>query len=199
MDPSRRCDGRCSEGYSYTKMPPKGAMPLPLPPAGDKGGRALVGALASNDRCSPIVDAKLATLCDYRRARGLCFRCGEKWSRDHRCPEKIQVHVLQEVWDLCHLDDSEECYEHNAPEDQVLAVEVLVATSDQSSAHAILLTSIVQGKAVTILIDSGSSCSFISDTLAAQLSGATQLTNAPRVRIVDGTLVPCSVGFRDLS
>lgn len=55
----------------------------------------------------------------------------------------------------------------------MLAVEVLVEDSDQSSARAILLTSIVQGKVVTILIDSGSSCSFISDTLAAQLSGAT--------------------------
>ena len=41
---------------------------------------------------------------DYGRARGLCFRCGEKWSRDHRCPEAIQLHALQELReDLEHL------------------------------------------------------------------------------------------------
>lgn len=49
VDSSRRRDGRCFEGYSYTKLPPKGGMPLPLPPTGDKGGRALVGAPASDD------------------------------------------------------------------------------------------------------------------------------------------------------
>jgi hypothetical protein len=50
-----------------------------------------------------------------------------------------------------------------------------------------------------ILVDSGSSCSFLSETLAAQLIGASQLSNAPKVHIVDGSLVPCSLGFHDLS
>ena len=69
-------------------------MPLPTPPLVDKGGRVPAGAAASDDRRSPTVDARLAVLRDYRRARGLSFRCDKKWSCDHRCPEKIQVLVL---------------------------------------------------------------------------------------------------------
>jgi hypothetical protein len=34
--------------------------------------------------------------------------------------------------------------------------------------------------------------------LAVHLSGSSQLTNAPKVRIADGSLVPCSLGFRAL-
>jgi len=74
-----------------------------------------VGAVAGDDgRRGRDVDAKLNTLCDYRLARGLCIRCGEKWSHDHHCPEQIQLHVLQEVWDLCHGDD---CDDQAVPED----------------------------------------------------------------------------------
>lgn len=29
---------------------------------------------------------KLSTLKAYRRARGLCFKCGEKWGPGHKCP-----------------------------------------------------------------------------------------------------------------
>lgn len=74
----------------------------------------------------------------------------------------------------------------------------MAVASAPSSTQAILFNGIIQGKAVTILVDSDSSCSFISETLVAQLSGAIQLANGPRVHIADGTLVPCSVGFRDL-
>jgi hypothetical protein len=173
-------------------------MPLPTPPLVDKGGRVPAAAAASDDRHSPTVDAKLAAMQDYRRARGLCYRYGKKWSHDHRCPEKIQVHVLQEVWDLCHDDDSDDCCDDNAIQDQVLAVEVLAATTGQPPARAILFSGTVQGRSVTILVDSGSSCSFVSASLAVHLSGSSQLTNAPKVRIADGSLVPCSLGFRAL-
>lgn len=100
--------------------------------------------------------------------------------------------------ELCHDDDLEQCCEPHEDGHQVLAVEVLAASSDQFPARAILLTGTMQGKSVTILVDSGSSCSFLSETLAAQLSGASQLTSAPKVRIDDGSLVPCSVGFCNL-
>ena len=96
-----------------------------------------MGAVAgADDRRGHGVDAKLNTLRDYRRARGLCIRCGEKWSRDHRCPEQIQLHVLQEVWDLCHGDD---CDDQAVPEDSDTVAQLFMtlssaAVSDQASA-----------------------------------------------------------------
>ncbi|CAD6226996.1 unnamed protein product [Miscanthus lutarioriparius] len=34
-------------------------------------------------------------------ARGLCMRCGKKWHQGHKCSPAIQLHALQEVWNLC--------------------------------------------------------------------------------------------------
>jgi hypothetical protein len=40
---------------------------------------------------------KLAALKAYRRAKGLCFTCGERWARDHQCKSSVQLHVVQEL------------------------------------------------------------------------------------------------------
>lgn len=52
---------------------------------------------------TPAVDEKLAALRAYRRANGLCPTCGERWSRDHKCGPTVQLHVLEELWEM--LDD----------------------------------------------------------------------------------------------
>jgi hypothetical protein len=43
------------------------------------------------------MDDKLAALRAYRRAKGLCQRCVEKWSRDHQRPPTVQLQALQKV------------------------------------------------------------------------------------------------------
>lgn len=48
-----------------------------------------------------------------RKARGLCVRCGDKWVPGHRCAPNLQLHVLQEVWDICHQDFSEDTSSHS--------------------------------------------------------------------------------------
>jgi hypothetical protein len=47
---------------------------------------------------------KLATLRAQRRAQGLCMKCGEKWGRNHKCPDKIALHVLEEYLELLSED-----------------------------------------------------------------------------------------------
>ena len=78
----------------HRKLPsksPPGLMPLHTP---DHGGRNTVGGAPADDRRPRGVKDKLATSQSYRRARGLCIRCGEKWSRDHKCHEALQLHAL---------------------------------------------------------------------------------------------------------
>jgi hypothetical protein len=31
---------------------------------------------------------------------GLCFKCNEKWDKDHKCASTVQLHLVQELWDL---------------------------------------------------------------------------------------------------
>lgn len=74
--------------YSHSKhQPPRTGLPLPLPPAAP----VVVGEKRDEDRRprGPSVDDKLSTLRAYRKAQGLCMRCGEKWAPGHRCGPQI--------------------------------------------------------------------------------------------------------------
>jgi RNase H-fold protein (predicted Holliday junction resolvase) len=88
--------------FSASRVIPKTALPLPVPPRLDKSPAAPSAKErhvvdTSRGRSS---DEKLSTLRAYRRAKGLCVKCAEKWHRDHKCPDSVQLHVLQEVFDL---------------------------------------------------------------------------------------------------
>ena len=49
-------------------------------------------------------EEKLATLRAQRRAHGLCMKSGEKWGRNHKCPEKISLQVLEEFMEILPKD-----------------------------------------------------------------------------------------------
>lgn len=40
---------------------------------------------------------KIQALRDYRRAKGLCYKCGERWGKEHSCPATVQMHVVEEL------------------------------------------------------------------------------------------------------
>jgi hypothetical protein len=97
---------RRNDQYVGAKHVPRGPPHLPSPPHLDKP--VILGPPPVHEGWRGRgVEDKLTTLRDYRRARGLYYRCGEKWSRDHRCPKQIALHVLQETWDLCNNEDLE--------------------------------------------------------------------------------------------
>lgn len=82
-----------SRPFHYQPRPPEvnarppAALPLPPPP-----GRPPPQAGATNRRATDAARAeaaKVKTLHDYRRARGLCFKCGERWGHDHTCPTSV--------------------------------------------------------------------------------------------------------------
>ncbi|CAD6264603.1 unnamed protein product [Miscanthus lutarioriparius] len=41
---------------------------------------------------------KLNTLKNYRRSKGLCFKCGEKWGPNHKCPPSISLNAIEDIW-----------------------------------------------------------------------------------------------------
>jgi hypothetical protein len=73
--------------------------PLPLPQPPHHIGHKIGVPEKKLDHTS-LVDNKLGALKAYRRARGLCDCCAEKWHRGHTCNATVQLHALQEVWDL---------------------------------------------------------------------------------------------------
>jgi hypothetical protein len=55
---------------------------------------------AADPAKSNSADDKVCALKQYRRVCGLCDRCAEKWSYGHQCSSTVQLHVIQEFWDL---------------------------------------------------------------------------------------------------
>jgi hypothetical protein len=45
-------------------------------------------------------DDKPLALKQYHCTRGLCDHCDEKWVYGHKCAPRLQLHVLQKLWDL---------------------------------------------------------------------------------------------------
>lgn len=142
----------------------------------------------------------LNTLRSYRRARGLCIHCGEKWSGDNRCSENIQLHVLQEFWDICH----NECFddEHNEePTDaQVCLAISLAALNGHTTVSTMQFHGTVQGVPAKILLDSGSSHTFVSTDFSSnsKLFGQLHLHVPLSVKIADGQLLNCFSQFPQL-
>jgi hypothetical protein len=108
----------------------------------------------------------------YRMAKGLCFICGEKWGKAHKCNTTVQLHVVQEMLEFCST-------EHCDSEDSDLDLMVLSAKTQSTKANTadVRLPCKLQGYDVVFLLDSGSSHSFISKRLAPHLSRLQPLPN----------------------
>jgi hypothetical protein len=39
----------------------------------------------------------LSAIKAYRRAKGLCYKCGVKWNQNHRCAPTVSLHVAEEL------------------------------------------------------------------------------------------------------
>jgi hypothetical protein len=75
---------------------------------------SVLGPVPSNDKPQaelsgkPRFDEKVDAIRAARRAKGLCMKCGENYSPQHRCTKQVALHVLEELWDMCQLDSSED-------------------------------------------------------------------------------------------
>lgn len=48
---------------------------------------------------SAPADDRWTALRAYRKSKGPCFICGERWAREHHCKQEVQLHVVQEMLD----------------------------------------------------------------------------------------------------
>ena len=166
-------------------------MPLPPPPRTDKGPAPATGptVAAPAVKQSSNADPKLQAIKAYRRALGLCYKCGAKWSKDHTCHPEVLL-AVEALWDS--FDSSEadcsEILEKPVPE-QLFVVISKAAALGASAACTIRFAGTVGGHPALILIDSGSSSSFLSESLAAQLSSAVLTPQSTQVQVASGGLL----------
>lgn len=176
------------------------ARPLLMPPPAQADDRRGVDGARAAERRAPEQgrvpehgrgEDRVGALRAYRRARGLCFKCGERWGQGHQCAATVQLHVVEELLDLLQAEqmDNEAQYE-DSDEDILMSISKL-AVSGATTSRTVRLVAMIEDQEVLVLVDSGSSHSFLSDMVADKLKIVPQAIPAVKVRIANGGILQC--------
>nr|AAM51834.1 Putative plant disease resistance polyprotein [Oryza sativa Japonica Group]ABF94062.1 retrotransposon protein, putative, unclassified [Oryza sativa Japonica Group] len=133
---------------------------------------------------------KAKQLKDYRRAQGLCFKCGDKYTPEHRCAVGGQIKAMQleevltdDILDVViaaeQSDDEEDCHIS------------LNALTGAYLLTAIRLRALVHSKVLLLLVDSGSSHNFIDYNFAQMLGLPLKPIPSTLVKVANGDCLPC--------
>lgn len=184
-------DGATSTSRRPHDVPARAGLALPLPPPPAHPEPATVPTTAADRRGTDAALAdtsKVKAHRDYRRAHELCFKCGERWGAEHICPSTIQLHVVKEMLVLLGADSI------NDSEGDIQQVHAISrpALDGGVSPKAFQLLATMHDREVLILVDSGSSTSFINKKLADQLTGSAPLPRPSRVKVADGGELLCT-------
>lgn len=128
---------------------------------------------------------------DARREKGLCYNCDEKFIRGHRCQRKQLYLMMVDEDKIDDLGQDDQVENERALEDEIqLSMHSL---SGSNSFRTMIILGFLRGKAITILIDSGSTHNFVEPG-AVRLSGVTiDPTSHLSLTVADGTKL-CSEG-----
>lgn len=132
----------------------------------------------------------------FRRDKGLCFRCGEKFTPGHRC--KSSSLSIMEI-----ADGEDDPEESGGDENEIEAAEnfaeiSLHAIFGKSQASTMKLHGKLKDKSIVILIDSGSTHNFIAESLVAELELPFAEIPTFGVQIGNGEIVKCHQLCKDL-
>lgn len=120
---------------------------------------------------------------EFRRANGLCFHCGDKYSTEHQCKKPMQLLTIQ-------MGKHGEILTEDVVQALELLTEPEIMESCQLSSHAVSgaeinetihVRALVGNKVMLALIDSGSSHSFLGENFVSRAS--LQLQPAPSVKV----------------
>jgi hypothetical protein len=178
---------------TQTKSTP---MPLPLPPFPvTRVSGATEERRSQQQHQNKGEDSKLSTLRAYRRAKGLCFKCGERWSHSHRCSTAVPLHVVEEMWELATKEEdiAEGTEENNGggieqSPDSIHAIST-AAVDGSEGIQTIRLWASVHCQQVLVLVDSGSTASFLGSHLMRIMPEVQLLSKPLKIRVADGRVL----------
>ncbi|XP_039044642.1 uncharacterized protein LOC120184185 [Hibiscus syriacus] len=139
----------------------------------------LPGNFTSSRNSNPSVSSPLKNssgltpnrqqLLDYRRANNLCYKCGDKFTPGHHCKLK-QLNSMEEV------EEQEEAEELQAAQNNINKIpseekdpEISMnAITGSSGSSTLRIQGFIKGKPLSILIDSGSTHSLVTNRWAKE-------------------------------
>jgi hypothetical protein len=130
------------------------------------------------------VHDKFSSLKAARRAKGECFKCGTKWAPGHKCAQSIPLHLMEEVLELFTEQQEQDHHVSDLSDsDSELLSLSLCAAAGACGKKSIRLHGLAGKQELLILIDSGSSASFISKSVVDRMSLPTQSTLPVQVAV----------------
>lgn len=96
----------------------------------------------------PKWDDKLSALRAARRAKGLCMKCGEQYSPQHRCLRQIPLHVLEEVLETIQVEQPAETMSEDgsqSSDEELLTLSICAAEGIQGK-RTIRMQGLIQNK-----------------------------------------------------
>jgi hypothetical protein len=138
---------------------------------------------------------KARQLKEFRRANGLCYKCGDKFTPGHKCTvtPPAQVAAVQAVdsGDGGGIIDDEildalEGMGHYPEADSHIS---LYAFSGASSTTTIHLRALIGKQVFFILMDSGSSHTFINSAMLPRIHDRVEEANPLRVKVANGQVI----------
>lgn len=174
-------------------------------------GRQLAGqraehVLVKGDVVKPTVKLghgdlwKDRQLREYRRSNGLCFRCGDKYDPQHQCAKKAEIHALSledhqtelsdDVLELLELQDLANAQELS------LSVHAL---SGSNVSDTIRIRALVDNQVMLVLVDSGSSHSFINSAFLSRINCQTSKIPEATVKVANGEMLVCDTLVPELT
>lgn len=133
------------------------------------------------------VRKELSKELEDKRAKGLCFKCNERYTRGHIC-KKRQIYVMEGEDDRSpspEEEKEEESEDHQLPSEELQIS--LNALTGSISYRPMRVRGNVKKKLVIILIDSGSTHNFLSPEVVKRANIETEHTDSLSVSVADGT------------
>jgi hypothetical protein len=133
----------------------------------------------------------LSSLYAYRKAKGLCYKCGLQYTRGHRCAGLVSLHVVDELWQLlAPPTPNAKCKSELEGELQSMLLSKAAIQGD-AAPRTMKFMGTIQGIELLILLDSGSSHSFLSAQVAQHLQGVSSIPQVMLVQVDTGDRIQC--------
>jgi hypothetical protein len=147
---------------------------------------------------------KARQLKEFRRANNLCFKCGEKYTPAHTCigSTTSAINLMDSTTDDGGSFLSDEMLEElETPQFNLLEANAhlsLHAMSGKPLQKSIQLQALVKNQALIILVDSGSSHTFLNSVIAHKLEVAAPISPL-YVRVDNGSTLSCTSEVKDFT
>jgi len=135
----------------------------------------------------------------FRREKGLCYNCDEKWHVGHRCKGKVMLFIAEEQAPSPDSVDHEVVDDpgttvldnHEPPADSDCSHISLHALARLPSSETFRIYGSIRNAKLTILVDSGSTHNFLQPRIAQFLHLQAQQTHPLRVMVGNGAMLTC--------